>query len=299
MSLPTVSDRLRTHAEEITGLLADFFLNHCQAYLPPPREGPWGTTIVNVAGPYEFRELGPAGRQLQSRILAEYTHFATILRQLLAQGATDRRRDFDAANRRVLRFMELSVRHHPTTRGALKECSEAIAAQVALLDGLYDPTDGETVFVPDTNAFYYNPILEAWSFDDAERFTILLLPTVMSELDEHKDSHRNEQVRQKAEKLIRVIKEYRRRGALGDGVPIIKDGITLRTIATEPRGESFLPWMDKTNHDDRILASVIEVMQRHPRSAVVLVTRDINMQNKADHARLPVVEPPDPTIEHD
>jgi predicted ribonuclease YlaK len=35
-------------------------------------------------------------------------------------------------------------------------------------------------------------------------------------------------------------------------------------------------------------------MRQHPRTPVILVTRDINLQNKAEYAGLPFVEPPDP-----
>jgi predicted ribonuclease YlaK len=52
--------------------------------------------------------------------------------------------------------------------------------------------------------------------------------------------------------------------------------------------------LDKDNNDDRILASAIEIMRRHPRSPVVVVTRDINMQNKAGFAGVEFAEPPDP-----
>ena len=35
-------------------------------------------------------------------------------------------------------------------------------------------------------------------------------------------------------------------------------------------------------------------MRQRPHSPVVLVTRDINLTNKADFARVPVIDPPDP-----
>jgi hypothetical protein len=58
-------------------------------------------------------------------------------------------------------------------------------------------------------------------------------------------------------------------------------------------GES-LTWLDPTNRDDQFIASTIEVIRQNPRSRVTIVTRDINLQNKAELARLPFVEPPDP-----
>jgi hypothetical protein len=48
-----------------------------------------------------------------------------------------------------------------------------------------------------------------------------------------------------------------------------------------------LPWLDPENRDDRLIATTIEVMRTHPRSPVVLVSTDINAQNKAEHAELP------------
>jgi predicted ribonuclease YlaK len=45
---------------------------------------------------------------------------------------------------------------------------------------------------------------------------------------------------------------------------------------------------------DRILASVVEVMRRFPRRPVVVVSRDLNLQNKAKFPRIPYMEPPDP-----
>ena len=67
----------------------------------------------------------------------------------------------------------------------------------------------------------------------------------------------------------------------------------LRSIAPEPDMRNSLPWLDP-NKDDRVLASILEVMRSHPRSPVILVTRDINMQNKAAHAAIPYVDPPTP-----
>ena len=53
-----------------------------------------------------------------------------------------------------------------------------------------------------------------------------------------------------------------------------------------------LPWLQETNNDDRLLAYFLEIMRLHVRSTVILVTGDINLQNKAEYARLPFLEPP-------
>jgi hypothetical protein len=51
-------------------------------------------------------------------------------------------------------------------------------------------------------------------------------------------------------------------------------------IPAEPKMSDSLPWLDPTNLDDRLLASVIEVMRLNPHASVVVVTRDVNFQNK-------------------
>jgi predicted ribonuclease YlaK len=94
------------------------------------------------------------------------------------------------------------------------------------------------------------------------------------------------------ESLIRRIKGYRARGALTAGVPLRKGVSTFRALATEPALDKSLPWLDPTNDDDRMIATVVEVMRQHPRSTVMLVTQDINLQNKAELASVPYVEPP-------
>jgi predicted ribonuclease YlaK len=79
---------------------------------------------------------------------------------------------------------------------------------------------------------------------------------------------------------------------LNDGVDVVSNRIRIRSIATEPCVDEVLPWLDPTSPDDRILASCVETMRVHPRSKVALVTGDINLQNKAEFARIPFLEPP-------
>ena len=148
--------------------------------------------------------------------------------------------------------------------------------------------------MPDTNALLYNPKIESWAFQGISKFTILLLPSVLSELDLLKINHRNENVRKKAETIIRKIKEFRRRGKLTEIVTVVKNKIMIQAMAIEPDMKTTLQWLDPDNNDDRILAGVIEIMRVRPRSLVTAVSRDINFQNKAEFAAVPYEEPPEP-----
>ena len=51
-----------------------------------------------------------------------------------------------------------------------------------------------------------------------------------------------------------------------------------------------ISWLDPGSQDDRIIASVLFLQTRHPNSSVVLITGDINLQNKADAAFIEVEE---------
>jgi predicted ribonuclease YlaK len=77
-----------------------------------------------------------------------------------------------------------------------------------------------------------------------------------------------------------------------DGVDLVSGISRVVTLAMEPRMGDSLPWLDSNDKDDRLLANVVEVMRTQPRSPVWLVTRDINLQNKAEFANVPFVEPP-------
>ena len=112
-------------------------------------------------------------------------------------------------------------------------------------------------------------------------FTVVILPTVLSELDTLKVIGRNDILKDKAKKLIRKFKEYRRRGDILKGVPLA-NGNQICAIATEPNFKKALPWLDSNNNDDRIIALYFEVVKKHPNSGVVLVTADINMQTKIE-----------------
>jgi predicted ribonuclease YlaK len=140
----------------------------------------------------------------------------------------------------------------------------------------------------------HNPDLTSWRFPNVPQFTLVLTPTVLGELDQLKITHRVESVRDKAEKVIKQVQELRRRGRLVDGVPIVKGSSTVKAVAVEPDMSTSLPWLDASNNDDRLIASTLEVMRRYTRSTVILVTKDVNLQNKADFANIPSVLPPDP-----
>jgi PIN domain len=252
-----------------------------------------GDSSVVFVGPDNYwGPLDEHGLQLRSMLLEEYRRVTPVMRVLLSGQPQTVQGEFSEHEQTVTEAIEQSeATWWKTPAEAFEKASRALDAQLALLANLYDAGEG-VIAVPDTNALYANLDLESWSFPDVASFELLLPPTVLADLDRHKVEHRNQDVRQKADSLIRRIKGYRNRGSLAAGVPLRKGISTLRTLATEPAVGKSLPWLDASNDDDRMIATVLEVMRRHPRSAVILVTEDINLQNKAELATVPYAEPP-------
>jgi predicted ribonuclease YlaK len=154
----------------------------------------------------------------------------------------------------------------------------------------------EIILVPDTNSLISAPDLAKYStIIDTDTYTIILVPTVLNELDSLKILHRNQDVRDKSKSIIKRIKGLRNQGSLLKGV-LINKSVTVRTIAKEPNFNETIHWLDSTNNDDRIIASILEIQCSSPSSIVILVTSDINLQNKAEMANLPFLEPPETFI---
>ncbi|EMJ87257.1 PIN domain-containing protein [Leptospira meyeri] len=149
-----------------------------------------------------------------------------------------------------------------------------------------------TILVPDTNSLIIQQNFDTYKTLAGDLITILLIPTVFSELDKLKITHREEEFRKKIKKIINQIKGYRSQGSLSEGVTIFKT-VTIKAIAKEPNFNLTLSWLDKENNDDRIIASILEYQIENPANKVYLVTADINLQNKAELARIPFFEPPE------
>ena len=226
----------------------------------------------------------------------EYTAFADLVGVLLREQPEKARKSHDKHRKTVLAAIEQDgLTWHRSIDEEWNFASTALLAQIDSIEHLYSASgEGDVVVVPDTNSLLWNVTLEDWSFKWAGAFELCLVPAVLKELDSLKVNHRNADLREKAEGLIRRIKGYRDRGNLREGVPLKKEVSRIRSIAVEPDLGASLPWLDASNSDDRLVATFIEVMRRNPRSAVVLVTRDLNLQNKLEFARLPFAEPPDP-----
>ncbi len=256
------------------------------------RNEPGSTISLMRSGDYGWRDLGVEGLQAQGKAIKEYRHLKAISSAILTgqpQSILDTLKNKDTAIRDLLEqqiSLQTSIKEEAT-----KLLNDAIDTIISLVKNLGDFSSQVPIYIPDTNALLSNPDMEKWRFRSVAKFDIGLIPTVLAELDALK-IRRGDAVKDKAEGIITRIKGYRTRGKLTEGVPLTQGISTLRTFAAEPSFESTLPWLDKTNNDDRILATTLELMRLFPHSPVILVTRDINLQNKAEFACFSFTEPP-------
>ncbi|WP_298341030.1 PIN domain-containing protein [uncultured Algibacter sp.] len=155
---------------------------------------------------------------------------------------------------------------------------------------LLSSESNKTIILPDTNSIIQYPEPKTYSnISSTEKFDFIILPTILSELDKHKMTHRNDDFRKKVTSVIKRLKGYRKQGNVLDGVTVNKT-ITVKMIATEPNFEKTLSWIDSKNNDDRIIANALELQICYPGDSVIFVTSDINLQNKAQLANLTVFD---------
>ncbi|GJQ29970.1 MAG: hypothetical protein HBSAPP03_18540 [Phycisphaerae bacterium] len=287
--MTTVVQQLAADVARIKRGLSELLTRHSRI---SPREESEYFIVISAHGNNEWHELSVEGRRVQAAVKADYDHYSALVLVLIRRLTTDTLQQYEAAESTLRAFIEQS--HSTwcdTPAQALAKAVETLDSIQSLLERLHS-AEGEAIVVPDTNALLAAPYLDRWQFAGLDHITVVLVPTILAELDELKISHRNPDVRDKAKAVIGRIKEFLRRGDSHSGVPIMTGKITLRTVATEPRMADSLPWFDAMNNDDRFLASVIEQMRLNVRSNVQIVTEDINLLNKATTARISVLEPP-------
>lgn len=203
----SLSSRLLAQIEELRAKLGHFLLNQSDDLRDINARG---RGVQYLGAHYAWRPLNVDGRRYQTRLLDEYGRLAALVRASLSSHQLQR---FDEGQSTLSALIEQRyMTWFKTPEAALNAAGRALDLWASLLAGLDDRADGTAVLVPDTNALLWHPSLEDWHFDPYPRFTLELVPSVIGELDTLKIEHRNEEVRDKAESLIRRIKGYRSRG---------------------------------------------------------------------------------------
>lgn len=279
----TTARRIRSALQNITDQLAALIKDIPIKYLHR-----FGDGIVVIAPEYYWGERTPGQTNAQIELKKKYDTISEILRLIFSKAPKDVSGRLEQADKLFRRWLQLEPNwslsdNRPENERRLREDIKELEQ---LLDILEASRADYLILIPDTNSLLVSadPV-EYRRIADEKSFIFLLLPTILRELDELKILHRNPDVREKSKKIITRIKGWRTQGSLLSGVTV-DETITVQTIANEPNMESTLSWLDKDNLDDRIVASVLEIQANYPAAKVILVTGDINLQNKAEAAMI-------------
>ena len=290
----TVTDNLGDEINQQISLLNKLLLEKSRPYIPP-RAYFGESLIVDMSGDHCWSPLDLEGQRFQSKLLEDYRRLFATLNVLLYNQPSDALDSLTQANETILSLInQTGSTYLASSKEAFDDGEQAYKSLLLLVARLYDTDQEEIILVPDTNALLYNHQLEKWTFDFGQPFVLIFVPAVVSELDFLKVNHKNEVVRRKVLSLIKQYKEYRSRGNILAGVSIVNGRSKIAAIALEPEMNHSLPWLRADNNDDCLLASAIEIMRQNPRKQVLMVTLDINLQNKCDYAKVPYIEPPEP-----
>jgi len=289
----TLLDRLRRLALEVEDALvrlaSESRLEHNKRFV----EDGWPVTVIGQGPrPGYWASLSPVGLMAQDDAFIAYSRFSQLGQFVLGHGTGERLERF-SQNAGVVHQLINQDKESPH-RGIeewLSRCKGALKEQVrALSEAAFGPTIGRVV-VPDTMAIIQLPRLSVLQFPKEDTL-VVLVPTVLRELDRHKVGSRSPALGAKARKAIRRIKEYRRRGNLLHGVPDSKR-VRVGAVATEPAAPQYLSWLDPLHDDDRLIASTLHVAALNFSSPVFLLTSDVNLQNKATFAALAALDADD------
>jgi rRNA-processing protein FCF1 len=249
-----------------------------------------GSTTVS-GGPY-WGPLDTDGLRAQAKAKALYERFDELARFALNASIPALFERFED-NRSVLLALVNQVDHEDRVHGwsanRLLDFKPALAAQIGALKSAAF-MKAESQLVPDTNVVLAVPNLQKLAEGLEGECTIVIVPTVIHELDKLKASSRSQEVREKARGAIRRLKEMRRRGNLLEGVPL-EGKLRLRATAHEPKAQELVSWLEPVHQDDRLLAATMDVARRNLSGTTRLVTSDLNLQNKAALVGVAFLEP--------
>jgi hypothetical protein len=232
----------------------------------------------------------------QMALLDRYSSWFDRFGLLFPHPTSDVTQRIHETDRFVRRWVERDGTFDHSIPQTIDRAKEVVAEQLAVFDELLSVAaragDITVRFVPDTSALMRNPSVEEYGAPlAATSYVVHVVTAVLAELDDLKDRGRTPEVREKAAKVVRRLKGLRDRGSLSQGVTVAGN-VRLRLEYREVDVRALLSWLDPDVPDDRIIASALRLQSDNPAGVVVIITADINLQNKADAVGLPYSEPP-------
>ncbi len=290
--IKTFYDTITETADDIEKKIVNFLIGEHSSisrwHYPQPG-------ITYCGGEYKFQDLSIEGRRMQSRLFKEFNTFSEMILVITSGLTKEDRNKVKQSIAIIVKYIEQSCHlHHANISKIQNEIVQAFLNIKTIIGYLHDDTEDDVLIIPDTNTLIGKPLIEKWIIPNVDRFEVVIFPTVLAEIDLLKvDRRKTQDVQDKAKSLSKMIKEYIRRGDISEGIDVVKGKIRLRAVAVEPNFACSLPWLDKDNNDDRIIASFVEILKSCSRTKVFLATGDINLMNKVVSFKLPYINSDD------
>ena len=251
------------------------------------------SSIIVIGPPYGWDKANARQEQLQFEIKESYLTWFEQFSLLFRNAPKVVQKRIEETNKFVVQWIEREINWDikPTIEENKQKFREKVQVFYQRIPDV--PDNCEVILVLDTNALIVSPEPSSYSqVAGKDKYQFVIVATVLGELENLKVRVHDITFRNKVKSVIKRIKGWRKQGNLLQGVTVNKT-VTVKAEAPEPDFKETLHWLDSSNKDDRIIASVLEIQRAQPSAKVVLVTSDINLQNKAEMASLPYSEPPE------
>jgi hypothetical protein len=279
-------DKLIEQIEDIEPIV-DEMLDNSSIYFHDPNASNNGYYILGA----EVNHWEKRDEKNQIKAKDKYLKFYQNFELLLDKANPQTLKNIKKSNIQILNLIQ-QIKAPSSIEGGKKRFRNETTILKNYLN-LFVEQNKRTIIVPDTNSLIQFPEPSTYrAISISNDFDFVVLPTVLSELDKLKITHRNEDFRKKVISVIKRLKGYRKQGDVLEGVTVDKT-ITVKMIATEPNFNKTLSWLDSTNNDDRIIANALELQISRPSDNVIFVSSDINFQNKAQLANITVFDTDD------
>jgi hypothetical protein len=250
--------------------------------------------LTAAIGPeyHKWEPLSVEGEDICFDLGREYSRFCELAAALIPNRESKARGNFLGKAVHVDTFLNRTsdpAPHGDADHQARRAC-QMVREQAEILDRLPKRASKTLCLVPDTNSLIDVPSPHAWDFAFGP-VDMILFPTVLQELDDLKSRVASAPTAAAARKVIGWIRETTERGDAHRGVSILGD-LRLRMVGAEPSRKGMPSWLQLDRNDDRLIASVLDISRSNLADRVVLVTGDLNVENKARFARIPVMRHP-------
>ncbi len=147
----------------------------------------------------------------------------------------------------------------------------------------------------DTNTFLHFQMFDTVDWPNVlgtQHVCLMLTPTVMEELDHHKDDPKNPGRQKRAKEILSKLDDILPTDKAGIRIPVGQNpNVELQELLDEPDVDIKAFGLSAQKGDHCLLASILDFRNDNPGATVCLVTRDFPLRRKALQLKIPVVNP--------